>query len=208
VIGFIELFVPSAGVLTMMAVFALGGSVVFAFMQSFAFGCTFLGAVVIGVPVLVWYAIQLWPSTPIGRRIMLDPDEDPALQPNEEIERLKSLAGKSGIAKSRMMPAGLVEIEGRRYDALSEGQPIDAQTEVVVVHVQGINIVVRPKRDDIPDDVSGETQTIPDSSAPPNEPQIEDPFAERKQEHFLRGQEFILAVDRRSTLERLVLCKN
>ena len=143
-LGFLELFIPSGGVLGIVAVLALLGCVVFAFMQGTVFGLGLLLVIVIGVPFLVWYMLQIWQSTPIGRRILLDPSEDPALQPNEVLERHKALLGKTGMAKSLMMPSGMIEIDGERFDAVSAGMPIDPGTLVRVVQVDGINLTVRP----------------------------------------------------------------
>jgi hypothetical protein len=115
--------------------------------------------------------LQIWQSTPIGRRILLDPSEDPALQPSEVLERHKALLGKTGTAKSLMMPSGMIEIDGERYDAVSAGMPIDPGTPIVVVHVDGINLTVRPvisvSRPIIPSALKTEARP---------EPEVEDPF--------------------------------
>ena len=171
-LGFLELFIPSGGVLGIVAVLALLGSLVFAFMQGTAFGLGLLLVVVVGVPFLVWYMLQIWQVTPIGRRILLDPAEDPALQPNEVLERHKALLGKTGTAKSRMMPSGMIEVEGVRYDAVSAGMPIDPGTPIRVVHVDGINLTVRPANATPKPIVSSVA-----SNETPHPPEIEDPFA-------------------------------
>jgi membrane-bound serine protease (ClpP class) len=171
-IGFLELFVPSGGVLAVVALLALLGSLVFGFLQGIVFGLGLLLILVVGLPFLIWYMLAIWQSTPIGRRLLLDPEEDPALQPNEELERHKALLGKTGTAKSLMMPSGMIEIDGQRFDAVSAGMPIDPGTSVVVVHVDGINLTVRPAR------FASKPITPP---ASPTEDrhvaEIEDPFA-------------------------------
>jgi len=171
-LGFLELFIPSGGVLGILAVLALLGSVVFAFMQGTVFGLVLLMAVVVGVPFLVWYMLAIWQSTPIGRRILLDPAEDPALQPNEELERHKALLGKTGTAKSLMMPSGMIEIDGQRFDAVSAGMPIDPGTLIRVVQVDGINLTVRPA------DQPSKPVPPPDlKTTTERDHEIEDPFA-------------------------------
>jgi len=172
-LGFLELFIPSGGVLGILAVLALLGSVVFAFMQGTVFGLVLLLAVVIGVPFLIWYMLEIWQATPIGRRILLDPSEDPALQPNEELERHKALLGRTGTAKSLMMPSGMIEIDGQRFDAVSAGMPIDPGTLIRVVQVDGINLTVRPA------DQPSKPLTPPVSQAGHSDQdhEIEDPFA-------------------------------
>ncbi|MDQ7040472.1 MAG: NfeD family protein [Rhodothermus sp.] len=56
----------------------------------------------------------------------------------------KQLVGKQGQALTPLRPAGVVEIEGRRYDVVSSGQFVAAGTPVEVVRVQGRRIEVRP----------------------------------------------------------------
>ena len=172
-LGFLELFIPSGGVLGILAVLALLGSVVFAFMQGTVFGLVLLMAVVVGVPFLVWYMLAVWQATPIGRRILLDPSEDPALQPNEELERHKALLGKTGTAKSLMMPSGMIEINGQRFDAVSAGMPIDPGTTIRVVQVDGINLTVRPA--DQPS--KPVTPPVAKTGHANQDHEIEDPFA-------------------------------
>lgn len=174
-LGFLELFIPSGGVLAIGAVLALIGCLIFAFSQGMVFGLILLVVIVVGLPFFVWYMLKIWQSTPIGRRMLLDPSEDPALAPNEEIERHKALVGKTGTAKSLMMPGGIIEIEGHTYDAVSEGLPIDPGTLIAVVYVDGINLTVRPiaNENQVPSTASEQN---PDASA--DESKIEDPFAQ------------------------------
>jgi membrane protein implicated in regulation of membrane protease activity len=142
-------------------------------MQGTVFGLVLLLAIVIGLPFLIWYMLQVWQVTPVGRRLLLDPSEDPALQPNEELERHKALLGKTGTAKGLMMLSGMIEIDGEHFDAVSAGMPIDPGTPIRVVQVDGINLTVRPI------DQSPKPMSPPVSKADSSEQdsQIEDPFA-------------------------------
>jgi membrane-bound serine protease (ClpP class) len=51
--------------------------------------------------------------------------------------------GKRGVARTTLRPSGKVEIDGRRYDVVTEGAMVDEGTEVVVVEADGARIVVR-----------------------------------------------------------------
>lgn len=52
------------------------------------------------------------------------------------------LLGKKGQAATPMRPSGMVEIEGKRYDAVSEGGYISTGESVEVIKVEGYRIVV------------------------------------------------------------------
>jgi len=171
----LELFLPSGGILAFFALAAFCASVVFAFHQGMEFGLVFLGILIVGIPVLVWQLILIWPHTPIGRRMLLEPNEDPALQPDAEKDVLQNLVGKIGVAQSRMMPSGIVLLEGIKYDALSEGEPIDPGTQVVVVQANKLNIVVRAVLNSpiiIPKVTQNEAQNVTQNDAP----NVPDPF--------------------------------
>lgn len=53
------------------------------------------------------------------------------------------LLGKEGITLSGLRPAGYIDIEGHRLDALSEGAFIPKDAKIIVVKVEGSKIIVR-----------------------------------------------------------------
>lgn len=55
-----------------------------------------------------------------------------------------TLVGKTGVAITHLRPAGIVDIEGRRYDVLTEGAYVPAGETVIVMQIQGGRIVVKP----------------------------------------------------------------
>jgi hypothetical protein len=106
----------------------------------------------------------------MGHRILLQPEEDPALQPNTELIALKQLIGKQGVARSKMMLSGQIEIDGKRINAISESEPIETGDAIIVTIVDGINILVR-KTDA---SINPVNVTIEKTE---QEPTIDDPFA-------------------------------
>jgi membrane-bound serine protease (ClpP class) len=137
----LELFVPSGGILAVVAAVAIVGSVISALMyEDRTIGTTFALAEIVGVIVGLVLIVKWWPNSSIGRRIAPElPREEEILPENE----LKQLIGKVGYAKSMMLPSGAVVIEGRTVNAVSEGMAIDAGQQVKVVEVRGNRIVVR-----------------------------------------------------------------
>ncbi len=55
----------------------------------------------------------------------------------------QGLVGKEGIALTLLRPVGIVEIENRRYDCLTEGEYIPSGTRVIVTKVIGNKIFVK-----------------------------------------------------------------
>jgi membrane-bound serine protease (ClpP class) len=54
------------------------------------------------------------------------------------------LVGKMGKALTPLRPSGIVEIEGERVDAVTEGGFVTKDTPVQVLSVEGTRIIVRP----------------------------------------------------------------
>lgn len=68
---------------------------------------------------------------------------------NSEVSSIEigkeDLTGKEGITISELRPTGFIEIDGERYDALTEGGFLLKSTPVIVIKVEGIKIFVRRK---------------------------------------------------------------
>jgi len=143
IVAVLEVFLPSGGLFAVLAITFLVTSIVFSFQVGIVFGSLYTFFVCLLVPVFLWVALRFWPQTWIGRRILLAPEEDPALFPDEEQQTLKQLIGKQGLAKSKMLLGGLIEIEGKRYSAVSDAEPIESGDVISVVRIEGTSIIVR-----------------------------------------------------------------
>ncbi|MCL2004680.1 MAG: hypothetical protein FWG73_00810 [Planctomycetaceae bacterium] len=165
IVAIMEIFLPSGGLLSVLAISLLVASVVFAFQVDFVFGSLYTFCVCLFVPIFLWIALNMWPNTWIGRQILLAPEDDPALCPDEEQDLLKQLIGKHGMAKSKMLLVGLVEIEGNQYNAVSDAEAIEAGEPVGVIRIEGSSIIVR------------KLHKVEIQSASSEEVPMEDPFA-------------------------------
>lgn len=140
-----EMFVPSGGLLGFLSAVAILASVIIAFTAGARTGLLMLVVTIVVVPAVLASAVRWWPHTPIGQLMLIARPEHPddVLPDTEEYRGLKSLIGKVGRSKSKMLPSGSIVIEGRTYDAVSEGMAIDAGVAVKVVAVKTNRIVVR-----------------------------------------------------------------
>lgn len=140
-----ELFLPSHGILGLIAVVCALASVIIAFRVAPALGLFFGLAVVILTPLVFYWAVRLYPKSPIGKRIMLDtPRASPADRFTEESARLAQLVGQRGVALTMLRPAGSVELDDRRIDCVSESDIIYPGTPVEVIRVSGLKVIVKP----------------------------------------------------------------
>ncbi len=148
----IELFIPSAGLLAVLATALFIASIVVAFFHSAMTGVGVILAIAVLLPFLFTAFVRLWPHTPIGRRVLIQPPRKEELLPEGEgYDDLEQLVGRRGVAKTPMLPSGLVQIEGRKYDAISQGAPVDAGDRIEVVAIKTRKIIVRKVGEDEPE---------------------------------------------------------
>ena len=140
----LELFVPSAGLLGVLAAVCLVAGIVIGFSTSVMTGVILLIMTMVIVPVMLGFMIKVWPSTPIGRRILIRPADSPddVLPDSQYLNEIHEAVGQLGFAKTKMLPSGTVMVNGIKFDALSDGLPIDEGDAIKVVAVKGNRILV------------------------------------------------------------------
>ncbi len=145
----LEVFIPSGGLISILSGVAFIASLVIAFRESPTTGplagLTLAAITVIAVPVLIATAFKYWPRTPMGKAFLGEPlTDDDTLTADPR----RALLGRVGVARSKMLPSGAVEVDGQVIDAMSQGQPIEPGTYVVVTEVRANRVVVRPASKD------------------------------------------------------------
>ena len=144
----LEVFLPSGGILGFLSLTAIVAAITTAFLELGATaGFVVLAVATVVVPTVLALAFRWFPETPLGRRV-LPPPPDPADVAPAAARRLEleKLLGRSGRALSEMLPWGMVEIDGLRVEAQSDGGPIECGAAVQAVSVQGRHLVVAPAR--------------------------------------------------------------
>lgn len=140
----LEFFVPSGGVIGFLAALAVITAIVMAFLHAPSAGLAFMAVTALALPAGLAVALQIWPRTPLGKRILLDvPRSEEVLPDPEQRQQLKRLIGRIGKAKSLMLPGGVVVIDDQQYEAVSEGMAIEAGQHVKVLEVRGNRLLVR-----------------------------------------------------------------
>lgn len=168
-----EVFLPSAGLIALLAACSIVASIVMAFRQGTGAGLSVLAGALVAVPVAIIAALYYWPKTAMGRRMLLTvPDTSEVLPDSPKQRYLKGLIGRTGQAKSKMLPSGAVVVDGRTIDAVSEGMPIEIGQWVRVIEVRANRVIVRPiDREDVSADDANPLSRPIDTVSP-------DPFGE------------------------------
>lgn len=138
-----EIFVPG-GILGLIGSVLLIISAVMCFKEFGArIGIYYTSGLIICVPIVTILLMQAAPRLPIGKRLFLNTSYKGV---RVEIESIKDLIGKSGTVYSVLRPTGRVEIDGKRFEATSEGSYIAQGQPVEVIRVEGNNLIVRQKK--------------------------------------------------------------
>jgi membrane-bound ClpP family serine protease len=147
----VEYFLATGGILIVVGILVCVGAVAVVAFNTDDIRETIAAVVVlcVGAPVVTIVGMNQ-----IGKRYALKADDSFATlgQTNDE-STADTLVGRHGRAVTPLRPAGAVEFDGRRVDAVSEGVFIDAGAWVRCIEANGIKIVVRvvPKPPDLAD---------------------------------------------------------
>jgi membrane-bound ClpP family serine protease len=132
----LEVFVPSGGLIAIVATLCAVGGVACLFRVSTTWGLVGILSLIFLAPLVFSFALKVWPHTPIGRRMLgeTSPEQIEAERRAAEREHEQRLAliGREGVVLTDLRPVGVVEVDGKRYDALSEESLIRAGTRIRV----------------------------------------------------------------------------
>jgi membrane-bound serine protease (ClpP class) len=142
---FLEMFIPSAGVLGFLSAAMIVLSVVLAYYYYGPLvGTIFLAIGAIVTPIVIAVALRWYPHTTLGQLVMpLPPAPEEVLPLATVTGELQRLKGQVGKTLTPLLPGGSVKVEGKIYNAVSDGEPIEAASLVLVTSVDGTRIIVR-----------------------------------------------------------------
>jgi membrane-bound ClpP family serine protease len=145
----LEVFIPSGGIISVLAIVSLIASVIIAFWESPTTGpitgLVFAAVAVVAAPAVLGLALKYWPKTRMGKAFLGELPREEEVLPEDP---RRALLGRVGVARSKMLPSGAVEVDGQMIDAVTQGQAIEPGAYVVVIEVRANRVVVRPAAQD------------------------------------------------------------
>lgn len=137
-----EIFLPSGGLLSLMAVGLFGYSLFIVFHDiSTMAGTYFVLADLFIIPILVAVGLKIVARSPATLRETLSSANGVVSQSPE----LDNFLGGSGKSVTPLHPGGTAIINDQRVDVVSRGEYIDKDKDLVVVEVTGNQIIVRER---------------------------------------------------------------
>ena len=138
----LEIMFPSFGVLGMLAATSVLFSILKAFEMGDNIGYTMIVMAMLAIPAAIAVGFKFLKHSPLVQRAPKD------MTASGVDTSLRDLLGRHGVAQTPLRPAGLVDVEGQRVDAVSDGSFLEAGTPVTLVHVEGNRVVVTSREDD------------------------------------------------------------
>lgn len=143
-----DMFVPSGGILSILAGVCAIAGIVLLFKHDTTWGLAGSLAVLVLGPMAVAFMLKVWPHTPMGRAILGTPSEEEVqkqqVAAEHERDQWLALVGKEALVLTELRPIGVVEIDGKRYDALCETTFVGSGQKVRVTSVESRQVKVRP----------------------------------------------------------------
>ena len=147
VLGFVfivaEVFTISFGVFTLCAIASFGGGLYVAWNAGTGWVIAFALFALFGIPTFIAGLLKVMPRTRFGKRLIPDSPKSEDVTGSGTDGTLRMLVGRDGHTLGMLRPSGVAEIDGKRYDVIAEGLPINAGRPIRVVMVEGNRVVVR-----------------------------------------------------------------
>jgi membrane-bound ClpP family serine protease len=149
----LEVLIPSGGIIGLVSLAVAIAGVVAFWNADPVWGVSSLLALVVLVPLLINFALKVFPHTPIGKHLILggeeggDEDEqlgaEAAAREREEKARAEALVGLEGSASTDLRPIGTADFEGRAVEVTAESGFIERGERVRITKVSGKTVKVR-----------------------------------------------------------------
>jgi membrane-bound ClpP family serine protease len=145
-----EVFLPTGGVLGVIALGGVGLSLWLAFRSSNGAGLLILAADFVLTPLTLGLSVYLWPRSPLGGLTLLTAPRPDEIAVSHRGRRLDHLVGRTGTAVTPLRPSGVVVFDGQKLEGLSEYGLIPTGTTVEAVRIRSGRVVVRSAPDPAP----------------------------------------------------------
>ena len=143
----VEAFVPSGGIIGIIAAICAVAGIILLFKHDTTWGAIGILTTLILGPMLFFWTLKILPSPPLGKKMFGDSDEEIAARREHQNSRWReernALIDQTGTALTDLHPVGIVQINNERHDAIAQGKIIDKDTRIRVVSVDGMQIEVR-----------------------------------------------------------------
>lgn len=143
----LEVFIPSGGIIGLLAAIAVVTGVVLLFQVNTTLGLISAIVCIVAIPFVIAAMMKLWPNTPLFRLLVLRGPEGESEEPVRQTPRVIPEAadlkvGDEGTTETYLRPVGICRINGKRVECIADGDLIPAGKAVRITHIDGLQIKV------------------------------------------------------------------
>lgn len=138
-----EVFVPSGGLITVLAIACAAGGVIVCFNQGVVTGWIGILIAIIMIPTVLIITYKILPKTKFGKDVTLAPPEKRQGEGVPDTDELKALLGAIGIVMTPLRPVGTCNFSGQRLECVAESGYIDKGKKVKVIKIESTQMTVR-----------------------------------------------------------------
>jgi len=138
-----EVFIPSAGLLSICAAVCMITGIFLFFMHSTTAGLFGIVLAMALVPLSLVIGFKFLPQTRWGKKMMLTPADRQHDDATPDFGELAKLVGQTSTVVSSLRPVGICDFDGKRIECIAEYGYIDAGKNVRVLAVEGARLKVR-----------------------------------------------------------------
>jgi membrane-bound serine protease (ClpP class) len=136
----LEIFIPG-GIVGAIGIISVASSFWIAYTKiSTVFGLYFVSIGLIVAMFCIFLSVKLFPRTKFSEKLFLRSNESDFKSTDI---KFKSLEGEEGVALTKLRPAGIANIDGRKISVVAEGTFLNKGVKIKVMKVEGNRIVVR-----------------------------------------------------------------
>ncbi len=138
-----EVFVPSGGIISILAAACLVGGIAIFFRYGKAAGVIGIVAAAVLIPAVIIFSYRMFPRTKFGKSVTLEPPEREPGDAIPDVEDLRELLGKTGTVLTPLRPVGMCDFSGKRIECVAEAGLVEKDREVEVIQINGTQLTVR-----------------------------------------------------------------
>jgi membrane-bound ClpP family serine protease len=138
-----EVFIPSGGLISVMAIACVVGGIIVCFNISAFWGWVGIIAAIIMIPSVLIIAYKLLPKTRFGKNVTLAPPERQQGDAVPDTIKLKEMIGAIGTVVTPLRPVGMCNFSGQRLECVAESGYVDKDKKVKVIKIESTQLTVR-----------------------------------------------------------------
>ncbi len=138
-----EVFVPSGGLISVLAIACVVGGVAVCFNQSMLAGWIGIIAAIIMIPAVLIITYKILPKTKFGKAVTLSPPDRQQGDAVPDTTSLKEMLNAVGTVITPLRPVGMCNFSGQRLECVAESGYVDRGKKVKVIKIESTQLTVR-----------------------------------------------------------------